>query len=196
MLRSIEWQQQTIAENEERFHGAIHEAPIPIMITGDSGEVVELNRARQDITAYTMDEVRTMASWSSLAWNEEDAALPEAGISRLRREKSGDNRRFQKPLFQLNLSPLLLLIANVVPVFLITPPNDHKRCRDCKRDWFILRTFALSFRNGLTEVKKVSGGKRRYAPRRRPQEHVRLATFLFVSITPAATLWIAVGTHI
>ena len=76
------------------------------MITGDSGEVVELNRARQDITAYTMDEVRTMASWSSLAWNEEDAALPEAGISRLRREKSGDNRRFQKPLFQLNLSPL------------------------------------------------------------------------------------------
>jgi hypothetical protein len=26
MLRSIEWQQQTIAENEERFHGAIHEA--------------------------------------------------------------------------------------------------------------------------------------------------------------------------
>jgi len=105
MLRSIEWQQQTIAENEGRFHGAIHEAPIPIMITGDSGEVVELNRARQDITAYTMDEVRTMASWSSLAWNEEDAALP-AGISRLRREKSGDNRRFQKPLFQLNLSPL------------------------------------------------------------------------------------------
>ena len=75
------------------------------MITGDSGEVVELNRARQDITAYTMDEVQTMASWSSLAWNEEDAALP-AGISRLRREKSGDNRRFQKPLFQLNLSPL------------------------------------------------------------------------------------------
>jgi hypothetical protein len=47
MLRSIEWQQQTIAENEERFHGAIHEAPIPIMITGDSGEVVELNRAQQ-----------------------------------------------------------------------------------------------------------------------------------------------------
>src|SRR5260370_29507830 len=102
-------------------------------IHGDSGEVVGVNRTRQDITAYTMDEVRTMASWSSLAWNEEDAALPEAGISRLRREKSGDNRRFQKPLFQLNLRPLTQLISNVLPGFLSPPPNRHKRCGDFKR---------------------------------------------------------------
>jgi PAS domain S-box-containing protein len=61
---------------------------MPIMITGDSGEVVELNRAWQDITAYTMDEVRTMASWSSLTSNEEDAALLEAAISGFRKEGS------------------------------------------------------------------------------------------------------------
>jgi PAS domain S-box-containing protein len=91
MLRSIEGNNKRSLKTRGRFHGAIQEAPIPIMITGDSGEVVELNRARQDITAYTMDEVRTMASWSSLAWNEEDAALPEAGISRLRTREPTDS---------------------------------------------------------------------------------------------------------
>jgi PAS domain S-box-containing protein len=116
MLRSIEWQQQTIAENEERFHGAIHEAPIPIMVTGEGGEVVELNRARQDITAFTMDEVRTITSWSSLAWNEEDAALPEAGISRLlasranrfeRKYKLGDSYEVIPPNYTLRQSSLI-----------------------------------------------------------------------------------------
>jgi PAS domain S-box-containing protein len=77
-------QQQTIAENEKRFHRAIHEAPIPIMVTGDKGEIVELNRAWQEITAYSTDEVLTMAVWSSLAWSEQDGALLEAEISRLR----------------------------------------------------------------------------------------------------------------
>jgi len=98
-------QKQTIAENQERFHKAIHEAPIPIMITGDNGQVVELNRAWQEITAYSMDEVQTMGLWSSLAWNEEEGALLEAEISKLRegvetnfplklptRTKSGDIR--------------------------------------------------------------------------------------------------------
>jgi hypothetical protein len=31
------------------------------MITGDSGEVVELNRAREDITAYTMGQTQVRA---------------------------------------------------------------------------------------------------------------------------------------
>jgi PAS domain S-box-containing protein len=77
-------QELTIAENEERFYRAIHEAPIPIMITGEQGEVVEVNRAWQDITSYTMEETPTMARWSALAWTGEDAARLEAEIGRLR----------------------------------------------------------------------------------------------------------------
>ena len=77
-------QELTIAENEERFYRAIHEAPIPIMITGEQGEVVEVNRAWQEITAYTMEETPTMARWSALAWTGEDAARLETEIGRLR----------------------------------------------------------------------------------------------------------------
>ena len=77
-------QELTIAENEERFYRAIHEAPIPIMITGEQGEVVEVNRAWQEITAYTMEETPTMARWSALAWTGEDAAKLETEIERLR----------------------------------------------------------------------------------------------------------------
>ena len=119
-------QKQTIAENEERFHKAIHEAPIPIMITGDNGQVVELNRAWQEITAYSMDEVQTMGLWSSLAWNEDDGALLEAEISKLRegvetnfplklptRTKSGEIRSWL--VYAVNLDharrPAILLSA-------------------------------------------------------------------------------------
>ncbi|MBV8142401.1 MAG: PAS domain S-box protein [Verrucomicrobia bacterium] len=77
-------QQQTIAENEQRFHRAIHEAPIPIMVTGEDGEIVELNQAWQEITAYGMEELATMADWSALAWSEQDGALLDAEINRLR----------------------------------------------------------------------------------------------------------------
>ena len=56
-------QELTIAENEERFYRAIREAQIPIMITGEQGEVVEVNRAWQEITAYAMEETPTMARW-------------------------------------------------------------------------------------------------------------------------------------
>ena len=119
-------QQQTIAENEERFHRAIHEAPIPIMIAGEKGEVLELNRAWQDITAYGMAEVGTMALWSSLAWTEETGALLDAEIKRLQegaetsfplklptRTKNGEVRSWM--LYAVNLDhgqkPAILLSA-------------------------------------------------------------------------------------
>ena len=89
-------QERTIAENEQRFHQAIHQAPIPIMVTGDKGEVVELNRAWQEITHYSPGEVVTMAAWSSLAWNEKDAALLETEIRRLR-EGVGTNFPLKLP---------------------------------------------------------------------------------------------------
>ena len=75
------------------------------MITGDSGEVVELNRTRQDITAYTMDEVRTMASWSALAWNEEDAALPEGGNQQAAKRKKRGQSALPKAVISAQLEP-------------------------------------------------------------------------------------------
>ena len=77
-------QKEAIAEGEERFHRAIHEAPIPIMVSGDNGKVVELNRAWQEVTGYNMTEIPTVESWSQLAWSEQDGMLLKSETDKLR----------------------------------------------------------------------------------------------------------------
>lgn len=78
-------QEQMIAEAGERFHQAIHETPIPIMVSGDNGKVAELNRAWQEITGYSMAEIQTLESWSQLALSEQDGTLIESAIAELRK---------------------------------------------------------------------------------------------------------------
>jgi PAS domain S-box-containing protein len=77
-------QKEAIAEGEERFHRAIHEAPIPIMVSGDNGKVVELNRAWQEVTGYNMTEISTVESWAQLAWSERDGMLLRSETDKLR----------------------------------------------------------------------------------------------------------------
>jgi PAS domain S-box-containing protein len=78
-------QKKAIAEGEERFHRAIHEAPIPIMVSGEDGKVVELNRAWQEVTGYSMTEIPTVESWSQRAWSEQDGMLLESETDELRK---------------------------------------------------------------------------------------------------------------
>jgi PAS domain S-box-containing protein len=77
-------QKQAIAEAEKRFHQAIYEAPIPIMVSEDNGKVVELNRAWQEATGYSMAEIQTLESWSQLALSEQYGTLIESSIVKLR----------------------------------------------------------------------------------------------------------------
>ena len=77
-------QKKAIAEGEERFHRAVHEAPIPIMVSGENGKVVELNRAWQELTGYNMTEIPTVESWSQLAWSEQDGMLLRTETDKLR----------------------------------------------------------------------------------------------------------------
>lgn len=90
-VSQFQLQKQAIAEGEERFHRAIHEAPIPIMVSGDNGKVVELNRAWQEVTGYSMTEIPTVESWSRVAWNEQEGILFEREAERLRK---GDESHF------------------------------------------------------------------------------------------------------
>jgi PAS domain S-box-containing protein len=78
-------QKQAIAQAEERFHQAIHETPLPIMVSEDNGKVAELNRAWQEITGYSMAEIQTLKSWSQLALSKQDGTLIESAIAELRK---------------------------------------------------------------------------------------------------------------
>jgi PAS domain S-box-containing protein len=113
-------QKKAIAEGEERFHRAIHEVPIPIMVTGDNGKVVELNRAWQELTGYNMTEIPTVESWSQLAWSEQDGMLLRTEIDKLR---NGNEAHFPLKLLTRikndNLRSWLLYAA-----FLSNPQNE------------------------------------------------------------------------
>jgi PAS domain S-box-containing protein len=113
-------QKEAIAEGEERFHRAIHEAPIPIMVSGDNGKVVELNRAWQELTGYNITEIPTVESWSQLAWSEQDGMLLKSKTDKLR---NGNEANFPLKLVTRvkngNLRSWLLHAA-----FLSNPQNE------------------------------------------------------------------------
>lgn len=61
---------QELRRSEERFRQAILNAPIPIMILAEDGEVLHLSRAWTDLTGFRADELRTTADWTRRAFGE------------------------------------------------------------------------------------------------------------------------------
>jgi PAS domain S-box-containing protein len=62
-------------ESEERFRRAIEEAPFPIMLHADDGEVVALSRAWTEISGYARQEIPTIEAWTDKAYGERAIAV-------------------------------------------------------------------------------------------------------------------------
>lgn len=54
--------------SESRFRRAIEEAPLPIMIHADDGEVLSISRAWTEITGYTHSDIPTISEWTNKAY--------------------------------------------------------------------------------------------------------------------------------
>jgi PAS domain S-box-containing protein len=65
--------QRALTENDERLRWALQHAPIPIMIYSDDGQVLELNRAWQRITGYTIQDIPTLEAWAAVSWDQSSA---------------------------------------------------------------------------------------------------------------------------
>jgi PAS domain S-box-containing protein len=63
--------EQARRDIEERFHRAVEEAPFPIMIHAEDGEVVALSRAWTDLSGYSKDQIPTIAAWTDRAYGEQ-----------------------------------------------------------------------------------------------------------------------------
>ena len=59
--------QRQLIESERRFRNAILNAPTPIMIHAEDGEVIEVNDAWLKGTGYSREEIRTIPQWIKLA---------------------------------------------------------------------------------------------------------------------------------
>ena len=62
--------EESLLESEERFRRVAAEAPFPMMIHAEDGEVLEINKAWSEATGYTHAELPTIASWLKLAYEQ------------------------------------------------------------------------------------------------------------------------------
>lgn len=62
--------QAALEQSEARFRKAIEEAPFPIMMFAEDGDILTISQTWLDITGYTRDQLRTIPAWTELAYGE------------------------------------------------------------------------------------------------------------------------------
>ena len=62
--------EHALRESEEQFRRAIEEAPIPIIMHAEDGEVLQVSRTWTELTGYTIADVPTFDAWLTRAYGE------------------------------------------------------------------------------------------------------------------------------
>ncbi|MGK7875248.1 MAG: PAS domain S-box protein [Xenococcaceae cyanobacterium] len=62
--------EEALQQSEERFRRAVVDAPFPIMIHAEDGEILQINQVWTKLTGYTSDEIPTIADWTEQAYGE------------------------------------------------------------------------------------------------------------------------------
>jgi PAS domain S-box-containing protein len=77
-LTDITEQHQAIMSlqaSEERFRRAIEEAPFPIMIHAENGEVLALSKAWSRLSGYTLQDIPSIAEWTRRAYGDQHVVV-------------------------------------------------------------------------------------------------------------------------
>ncbi|MDV3349806.1 PAS domain S-box protein [Leptothoe sp. LEGE 181152] len=64
-----------LRESEQRFRRAIADAPVPIMIHAEDGEVLQINSTWTELTGYTHTDIPTTQAWIERAYSEQAASV-------------------------------------------------------------------------------------------------------------------------
>ncbi|MBD2358844.1 PAS domain S-box protein [Tolypothrix sp. FACHB-123] len=60
--------EEALRESEERFRRAIVDAPLPIVLHTEDGEILQINHAWTEISGYTIEDIPTVADWVEKAY--------------------------------------------------------------------------------------------------------------------------------
>ncbi|MGJ3245710.1 MAG: PAS domain S-box protein [Elainellaceae cyanobacterium] len=71
-----------LKESEEQFRRAIVDAPFPIFIHAENGEILQTSQVVSDITGYSKNEIQTIGDWTERAYGMRQADVL-AGINHL-----------------------------------------------------------------------------------------------------------------
>ncbi|MEP0911698.1 CHASE3 domain-containing protein [Leptolyngbya sp. GB1-A1] len=74
--------EEALRDSEERFRRAILEAPLPIMLHSETGEVLQINHQWEQITGYQLSDIPTIADWTERAYGDRRQTV-QAEIDRL-----------------------------------------------------------------------------------------------------------------
>jgi PAS domain S-box-containing protein len=86
---------QVAPTSETLLHRAIRDAPVPIMLHAEDGEVLLISRAWTELTGYAPTELPTIADWVQRAYGSQLQATVQANIARLYQlEQSTDEGGF------------------------------------------------------------------------------------------------------
>ena len=72
----------SLRESEQRFRRAIADAPSPIMIHAEDGEVLQLSTTWTELTGYTHADIPTTVAWAQLAYGDRAQAMIAESINR------------------------------------------------------------------------------------------------------------------
>lgn len=73
---------QALQTSEARFRTAVEQAPFPIIIHAEDGEILVINQTWAEFTGYDLADLKTIPDWTERAYGERQAPIEE-GIDRL-----------------------------------------------------------------------------------------------------------------
>jgi PAS domain S-box-containing protein len=82
LLEQLEHDRHSLQLTEERFRRAILDAPLPIMLHAENGEVLQINGAWTEISGYEYSEIPTIEDWTEKAYHSRKSVV-QADIDRL-----------------------------------------------------------------------------------------------------------------
>jgi PAS domain S-box-containing protein len=82
LLEQLEHDRHSLELTEERFRRAILDAPLPIMLHAENGEVLQINCAWTELSGYQHSEIPTIEDWTEKAYHNRKS-LVQADIDRL-----------------------------------------------------------------------------------------------------------------
>jgi len=75
--------QEALRVSEERFRGAIDNAPFPAVVFSEEGRFIAVNKAWREISGYGKEKLRTVDDWLQVAYTPKSAELVRAQIAPL-----------------------------------------------------------------------------------------------------------------
>jgi len=82
LLEQLEHDHHSLELTKERFRRAILDAPLPIMLHAENGEVLQINSAWTELSGYEHSEIPTIEDWTEKAYHSRKSIV-QADIDRL-----------------------------------------------------------------------------------------------------------------